>query len=255
MKLRVAGAQISVNNNCINDNFHTIDRALDFAIREQADILLTPEGSLSGYHNQFNQNKLEQALQELVSKASRSRVGLALGTCFYEDALCYNQIRFYDENGHYLGSHTKTLTCSTLTDPPQGEIEYFSVKPLRTFNINGITIGGLICNDMWANPGCTTMPDPHLSQQLSRMGAKIIFHSVNGGRDASEFTQVVVRNYHESNLLMRAKAANAWIVTVDNAFPEHIPNSCSGGVISPMGEWTKKVATQREQFFAHTIEV
>jgi len=32
------------------------------------------------------------------------RVALALGTCFVEEnASCYNQIRFYDSSGSYLG--------------------------------------------------------------------------------------------------------------------------------------------------------
>ena len=53
-------------------------------------------------------------------------------------------------------------------DPPQGEINDYAIRPLRTFEIKGIRVGGLICNDMWANPQCTPMPDPHLSQKLSK---------------------------------------------------------------------------------------
>ena len=30
------------------------------------------------------------------------------------------------------------------------------------------------------------MPDPHLTQQLARMGARVVFHAVNGGRDGGE---------------------------------------------------------------------
>ena len=129
------------------------------------------------------------------------------------------------------------------------------MKPLRSFIFDETIIGGLICNDMWANPGCTYMPDPHLSQQLARMGVKIIFHAVNGGRDASEFSQIVTRNYHESNLRMRAKAGRVWIITVDNCVPEDIPCSSPGGIINPDGDWVIKLPPKGEHFFDHKIDL
>ena len=42
MNLRVAGAQISVSTN-IDDNVAIIERAIDYAKDEQAEILVTPE--------------------------------------------------------------------------------------------------------------------------------------------------------------------------------------------------------------------
>jgi predicted amidohydrolase len=182
MNFRIAGAQLPVTKD-IKTNLETIKTALDYAINEEADILLTPEGSLSGYIHDFNQAIVKNALETIIAKA-KGKLGLALGTCYFEkDGKCYNQIRFYNKNGRYLGSHSKILLCSTLTKPLKGEIEQYSVKPLKTFNFKGIIIGGLICNDMWANPNCTHIPDMHLSQQLAMKGAKIIFHAVNGGRD------------------------------------------------------------------------
>jgi len=254
MELRIAGAQIPVIEN-IKANSEAINRAIDFAVDEKADVLLTPEGSLSGYTHIFNQKEVRDALETITEKI-KGGLGLALGTCYIEeDGCCYNQIRFYDEDGQYLGFHSKTLLCSTLTDPPKGEIEHYAVKPLRTFRFKGIIIGGLVCNDMWANPGCTYMPDSHLSQQLARMGAKVVFHAVNGGRNTTEFTQVVVRHYHESNLRMRAKAGRIWIVSVDNCFPEDIPCSSPGGIIDPDGKWVVRLPPKGQQLFAYTIDI
>jgi predicted amidohydrolase len=253
MQIRVAGAQICVTNN-IQANQKTILRAIDFAAAEHADILLTPEGSLSGYTPHFDQPTLDVALQAVTDYARRAGVGLALGTCYVEpaDDLCYDQLRFYAPNGTYLGFHTKILTCGTLADPPEGEINDYAQAPLHTFSFGGITVGGLVCNDMWANPGCTPVPDPHLAQMLSRMGARVIFHSVNGGRDGSELSKVAWW-YHESNLRMRALAGKVWIVTVDSAEPVNLPASAPGGVITPGGEWAARSATQGESFFAYTI--
>jgi predicted amidohydrolase len=254
MKLRVAIAQIPVKKS-VRANFEAINRAMGFSFRERANVLLTPEGSLSGYTHVFDKNKVAEALRRITDRA-KGRLGLALGTCYVEgDGRCYDQMRFYSKGGRYMGSHSKILLCSTLADPPCGEIEHYTKGPLRTFTFEGITIGGLICNDMWANPSCTCMPDTHLSQQLSRKGAKVIFHAVNGGRDGSEFSQVVVRRYHESNLRMRAKAGHICIVTVDNCHPERIPCSSPGGIVGPDGNWVVKLPPRGERFLAHDIDV
>ncbi len=255
MKIRVSGAQLPVTGD-IESNLAAINRAIDIASDEESDILLTPEGSLSGYTHEFDAQAVEDALQRVTAKARETKVGLALGTCFVEpvDGKCYNQIRFYEPDGRYLGFHSKTLTCGSLTDPSKGEINHYSVNPLRTFNYKGIEIAGLICNDLWANPGCTPIPDPHLSQQLSKMGARIIFHAVNGGRNGSEWSEVSWR-YHESNLRMRASAGRVWIVTVDNCHPIELNCSSPSGVINSQGEWVCQAKPQGERFFACNIEI
>ena len=255
MEIRVAGAQMCVTNN-IKANLETIMRAVDFAAAEKAQVLLTPEGSLSGYTPHFDQAAVDDALHIILEKAKAAGISLALGTCFVEpeDRLCYDQVRFYEAGGAYLGFHTKILTCGTLADPPQGEINDYALKPLRTFQLAGLTVGGLVCNDMWANPGCTPVPDPHLTQQLSRLGARIVFHAVNGGRDGSEMSRVAWW-YHESNLRMRALAGKLWIVTVDNCDPVQLPCSAPSGVITPRGEWAIQARPQGEHFFAYTIQV
>jgi len=255
-RLRVAVAQISVVAD-IYANIETITRAIDRASKEKAEILLTPEGSLSGYTHKFDQAKVEAGLKRLVARASTADLALALGTCFVEadDGLCYNQIRFYDANGSFLGFHTKTLRCGTMIKPTQGEINHYAARPLRTFRLKGITVGALICNDLWANPGCTPMPDPHLSQQLADKGAKIIFHAVNGGRNGSEWSRKVYWPFHETNLRIRAQSAKLWIVTADNCYPASIPCSAPSGVVGPDGNWAVKTSDQAEQMAVYTIEV
>ena len=195
-------------------------------------------------------------LERVRAAAQRARLGLALGTCYVEaDGRCYNQVRFYDGSGQYLGFHSKTLTCGSLADPPRGEIEHYAVTPLRVFDFGGVTVGALICNDLWANPGCTPGPDPHLTQQLARMGARVILHAVNGGRDGSDWAGDVVWPFHESNLRLRALASRLWIATVDNCDPDNLPCSAPSGIVGPDGEWACTVADQGECYFAHTIEV
>ena len=255
MRIRIAGAQLPITTD-IASNVTALERAIDWAQAQGADILLTPEGSLSGYTHEFDADLVRDALFLITGRARDAHLGLALGTCFVEpeDGRCYNQIRFYAPDGAYLGFHSKTLTCGSLTDPPRGEITHYAVRPLRTFTWGETAIGGLICNDLWANPGCTPVPDTHLCQQLSDMGARIVFHAVNGGRDGSEWSDVAWR-YHESNLRMRARAGRVWVVTVDNCHPVELRCSAPSGVLDPRGGWVCRVDPQREQFFVHSIEL
>ncbi len=252
--LRVAGAQLSVTND-VERNAAAIVRAIDFARDAQADILLTPEGSLSGYRADFDADEVRLHLEQVTGAARSAGVALALGTCYVDgDSRCYNQVRFYDSGGVFLGFHSKQLRCGTLTDPPEGEINDYHAGPLRVFDLGGLTVGALICNDLWANPECTPMPDPHLSQQLATMGARIVFHAVNGGRSGNEWSRVAWQ-YHEANLRMRARAGHLWIVTVDSSYPPHLPCSAPSGVVNPQGDWVCRAEPQGEQFFAHTITI
>jgi predicted amidohydrolase len=237
MGLRVAGLQMPVTTD-IQANIKHIEDGIRYAREADADILLTPEGSLSGYTHQFDVAQTQQALDHVTTTASEAKVGLALGTCFVEqdDGKGYNQIRFYDRTGQYLGFHSKTLNTGSMIDSSKGEVNHFSVRPLQTYDFQGIPIGGLICNDMWANPTCTPMPDTHLSHQLMRQGARVIFHAVNGGRDADEWSDVNWQ-YHSSNLRMRARASKVWVVTVDSSEPIDIRCSAPSGVIAPDGSW------------------
>ena len=79
--LRVAGAQLPVRND-VQKNLGAITRASELAAREKADVLVTPEGSLSGYTHNSNAAATAQALAVIVQCARQAKVVLVLGTCF-----------------------------------------------------------------------------------------------------------------------------------------------------------------------------
>ena len=250
---RVAGAQMRVTIDVEVNEAALLD-AVERAAAAAAEILLTPEGSLSGYTADFDHNEVAAAPAR-VTEARRRQLGLALGTCLVEaDGCSYNQVRCYGRDGTFLGFHAKALTCGTLTDPPRGEIERFAVAPVTTRLFGDVTTGALICNDLWANPACTPGPDPHLTQQSARAGACIIFYAVNGGRDGSEWSQVAWQ-YHESNLRMRARAGSLCFVTVDSCEPLGMPCSSPSGVINPRGEWMVRTAPCGEELFVSDIDL
>ena len=188
MNLRVAGFQIAVGRD-VQQNAAAICRALHQAHAAQAGILLTPEGSLSGYTPDFDPAAVEVGLSLITvagaglrpaltvgvrtALARELQVGLAhgkgrvwdsplrggrpLGTCFKEtDGLTYNQLRFNTAHGKptrggrphgaYLGFHSKILRCGSMTDPPQGEINWmiyirvYAATPLSVFAFGDIRI-------------------------------------------------------------------------------------------------------------------
>ncbi len=255
MSLRVAGIQMPVTRD-VQSNINHIESAIAWAKSENADILLTPEGSLSGYTHEFDSQEVTTALTQIARVAKETGIGLALGTCFIEpdDGECYNQLRFYDKSGDYLGFHSKTLPTGTMTDSPIGEINHYSIRPLRTYNFHGITLGGLICNDLWANPVCTPQADPHLTHLLKGQGAQVILHAVNGGRSRAEWS-TVNWDYHSANLRMRARASKIWIATVDSSEPVDIRCSAPSGVINPDGSWQCRTKDTGIDRFVYTIEV
>jgi predicted amidohydrolase len=253
--MRVAGYQMPVGKD-IAANARAIESAIGRAADQGAEFLLTPEGSLSGYCADFDVAAAAEALAGVTEAARVRGIGLLLGTCFVEsDGACYNQVRVYDRDGAYLGFHAKILRCGSLADPPRGEIESFATKPLSTFVLSGVRIGALICNDLWANPACTPVADPHLSQQLAAQGSRVIFHAVFGGRDGGRWSREVYWPFHESNLRVRTRAAGTWMVTVDSCAPTDFPCSAPSGVLSPQGEWIHRARDQGEELFVSDIDL
>ena len=254
--MRVAGAQIAVTKD-VNKNVETILRAIEFAAKEKADVLVTPEGALSGYTHNFDAAATARGIETVVKHAKESNVALVLGTCFADvDGASYDAQRFYDRQGNFLGFHAKILLCRFMADPTRkGEVAYFKTAPLRSFELEGLKVGGLVCNDMWANPEWTPMADPFLARQLADQGARVIFHSVNAGQgEGEEFA--LVRSFHDVNLRLRARSSKLWFVVADACDPLGKRGShCPSGVIGPDGLWAIQVNSIGEQFFVHTIQV
>ena len=136
MSLRVAAIQMPVTRD-IAANCRYIEDAIAWASAEDADILLTPEGSLSGYTHQFDVAEVRKALRQVSATAARARVGLALGTCNVEesDGKTYNQLRFYSPDGRYLGFHSKTLPTGSLSEQPVGELNSLRDSPTALVSV------------------------------------------------------------------------------------------------------------------------
>ena len=247
----LAGLQMNTTSD-IRNNQDQIMNGIRNAAREGASFLVTPEGSLSGYTSNFDQAELKTALEMIQAEAAKLKVGLMLGTCYKEKRqggeFCYNQVRVYAQDGHFMGAYSKILRCSSLDVPGSGEMTDYVEGNLKTFDWNGLRFGILICNDLWATPGYTTMPNPYLAWKLKQQGAQFIVHCINSG------TAQKYRPFHESSAELWALSVHLPILEVNTAQGNETINAQSG-LINANGERTLRVPDAGLQFFTVGIDV
>ena len=245
----ISGLQMNTLND-IKANKEQIIDGIRKASLEGADFLVTPEGSLSGYTSNFKQSELSAALEEVKAAAQKMKVGLMLGTCYKERIkdreICFNQVRIYAPDGHFIGEYSKILRCSNLDVPGTGEMVDYAEGELKVFDWEGLRFGVLICNDLWATPGYTTMPNPYLAWKLKQMGAQFIVHCINSG------TAQKYRPFHESSAELWAFSTHIPILEVNAAQGKEIINAQSG-LIDASGTRSLRVPDSGEQFFTVSL--
>jgi len=251
LSVMISGLQMNVTHD-VKSNQEQIIAGIRKAADEGASFLVTPEGSLSGYTSDFKQNEVSDALEEIKAVATKMKVGLMLGTCYKElimgKEFCYNQVRVYAPEGQFMGAYSKILRCSNITLPGTGEMVEYVEGELRTFSWNGLRFGILICNDLWASPGYTTMPNPYLPLKLKQMGAQFIVHCINSG------TFQKYRPFHESSADIWALSVKIPILEVNAAQQNEIINAQSG-LIDANGERNLRVPDSGMQFFTVKIHI
>jgi len=236
--VRVSGVQMSVSRK-LDDN---LPRILEYIAATDADYILFPEMSLTGYHGEFS-DRAARAAWRRIARACRQEYTTALiGTGCKTEGTTYIQTRIYGSDGELIGTHEKIV-------PTSGDREFCSPgHELRVFRQDGIVFGCLICNDLWVTPGCGPYPDPRLAYQLGRKGAQLIFHAVHSGYDGR------FRAYHESNLALRARESGFPIVVANASDPAKEVN-CHSGVMSAEGEWLVQVPLKGDHVFACDLEL
>jgi predicted amidohydrolase len=249
--IKIAGLQMQVTTD-IEQNKSTIIRNIKNAAASGAQFLVTPEGSLSGYHRNFNQQELDLALNEIRVMARKEGIGLFLGTCYKEmendQEYCFNQVRVYSPNGDFLEEQSKYLTCSPIDYPGTGEmLDYVQGFP-KVIEWQNIKFGILICNDLWASPGYTTTPNPYLPLNLKQLGAQVIIHSINSG------TNQRYKRFHEASADLWAHALQIPILEVNAAKGSEKINARSG-LINEAGERVILVPDIGEQLFYFHLEI
>ncbi|MCK5863040.1 MAG: carbon-nitrogen hydrolase family protein [Candidatus Hydrogenedentes bacterium] len=236
--IRVCGVQMHVASSK-KDN---LPRILDYIRQGDCDFMVFPEMSLTGYHGKFDEDRTREAWKQIAAACRQSYVTAIIGTGAHIEGHAYIQSRIYSDEGHLLGTHEKivpTESDRSWCRPGEG---------LRIFEHNDTLFGCLICNDLWVTPGCGPYPDPRLTYLLSKKGAQLIFHSIHSGNSQ------IHTAYHESNLALRAREGNLYIITANAAVESGAVNAASG-VMSPEGEWLVQCPREGEHKFTYDIDM
>jgi len=237
-KIRILGVQMSVSTK-LDEN---LPKILDHIQGGGADFILFPEMCLTGYHGGFSQKAVESACEQIETACRLHYVTALIGTGWKEEGHSYIQTRILGDTGELIGTQEKLVpTEDDRTFCRPGE-------ELRTFEHRGINFGCLICNDLWVAPGCGPYPDPRLSYQLGKRGARIIFHSIHSGSDQTHTA------YHESNLVLRAMESKVHICTA-NAVDTKGPVNALSGVVSPQGHWVVQCPRLDEQTYIFDLDL
>jgi predicted amidohydrolase len=253
--MRIAGAQIPCSK-VVADNVKTIKKAIDWSVGVGCDFLVTPEGSLSGYLPNYDVEATIKALPEIEKYAKEKGIGLCLGTLWIEDEpfgkTRRNQIRFYDQEGAYLGAANKTHGVRPDETFLMNDIKKDGVKVYTLVSGNPkvgrdhLQAVGLICNDLWPT-GVQSIP--HIAQ---RQGVDIMIHSSNGARGDIK-RDILYNDWHDAHLRMVCHNAQVPIITVDNCWhmngePYDGETSSESGVVID-GRFVTKVPRTGTQYF------
>lgn len=252
------GAQIPVSPE-IDTNMITLKRAIDWAAENNVDYLVTPEGSLSGYVPWFNEEvpeeKIVNAVWEIVDYAASQNVGLALGTKYKDNGNVYNQMRVYNQEGIFQGTHNKMYTLSGWDKSVLPDI----VKPIDIMHKGRkLKVLCLLCNDFWGGYNQNINVLPKMINYKDTY-AHIILHGSNAMRGEGLLQEDVLYEWHNSVLRMISYETQAHVVSVDNCikmngqFYDGRTSSRSGIVYN--GQWLTEEKTSGEQYFKIELDL
>jgi predicted amidohydrolase len=258
---RIAGAQIPVTKD-IYTNVKHIKTAIDWANKNKVDFLLTPEGSLSGYMNSYEELErmplIEQEI-EIVKYAAQKGVGLVLGTEYIKNIptgkVKVSQVRYYNDSARLIDAYDKQMVIPA-------EYAYAGNSPEYAIILDGygqhgaynFKAGTFICNDVWGQLNGKQIIITDLMFYKEQQ-ADIIFHASNGFRGSEvgdEYNNIKLKEYADINLWMHSRF-DIPIVTVDNCYKNNGdfydgPTSSTSGIILN-GEWLVKAADSGTDYF------
>jgi|SRR6056300_108135 predicted amidohydrolase len=266
MKIRVAGAQIPVSK-YIENNVKEIKLALDWAANNKVDILLTPEGALSGYMKSFDEihkENISHYEKEVVLYAAERGVCLALGTLYPESKpfgiVKTSQIRYYNDWGHHVSTYEKQMVIpADQAYPGQGPV-ITRLEGIKETGRYDFTVGSFICNDLWGELNQRVVANENL-QHYANNNVNLIFQSTNGfrsnvaGDDSSNYK---LREYGNIHLWMASRYGIPIVTvdscnTIDGEFHNGSTSSTSGVIYN--GEWLVQARENATDYFYYDFDM
>lgn len=213
MQLKIGIVQTSISRN-IKINRENI---IKFILQsEQVDLLLFPEGMISGYYpensgylRKLKRNQLDIAIEEIKNTVQKKQIEVIIPTALYEKRKWFNASLWFSKNGQIKHIYKK-CNLSNL------DRNHFSAgDKLEVCNLREAKIAIQMCREI-------KYPEQWLF--LKTQGAHIIFHLNNNQSNDS---------YWENLYRTRAYENQIYIISVN---PTHQNQKLFSYVISPKGQ-------------------
>ena len=236
-KISVLVAQFPITLN-IQQNLKAILSIISCA--EQGDLIVLPEGSLSGYaenpsflHN-INTATLTESLHQLQAEVMRRQPHIIFGSCLQENNSWYNAGIYYGPQGE-----TFKYRKINLANSERGHFTAGSQLPILELFLQGtiVKLGIQLCREIRF---------PEQWQYLARAGAELFVYLTNAVGDET------IAPVWRSHLISRAAENQRFILAANNAQPGQ---KCPSMIIAPSGQVIWEVLSSKREHVRCTIDL
>ena len=227
MRITALLAQFQVSRS-IQENLSAIQSVLEKS--NPGDILVFPEGALSGYSHEpvflktIDRNELNNTINFLSSEAQRKDTHMWVGSYVHEGEQWYNIALGFTPNGRihrYRKINLAEHERSTIS--PGDDLPVFKLSTPE----GELKIGVQICREIRF---------PEQWGWLARKGAQVIIHINNATR------AVMHQQVWRSHLISHAASFQRFVISVNNAGPAQL---CPTIAISPSGCVIEEILSER----------
>jgi predicted amidohydrolase len=199
----------------------------------------------TGYHDRFDGQEAEKALERIGEAAAQFDVNVLMGTGSKRHGSTRNQVRVFSRTGEAVGTHDKMLLAApeaTTYEPGQ---------ELRAFELGGLAFAVLICNDLWATPRSTRGRIPLLVHEAQDLGAAVVFHAISCSGETDPAKREILMDWHVAHHRTWAMRIGITIVAANQ--PRALGSLVHCGIIGPDGNYIEGVPNDGEHFFVGDI--
>lgn len=209
--LRVATTQFPVSD-CVESNAVRIRRLIVDAAESGADVVVFPEGALSGYRRRrtcasnrdFDWVRLREETQSILELARKHRIWVVLGSCHYlsPSEQPTNCLYIVSSTGRIVDRYDKLMLFKSELDLHSAGSRLVSVR------IKGVRCGFMICYD-----SCF----PRLYETYRKRVVEVLFHALHHADNpgASGLDEILASQFR-----VRALDYGMWIV-ISNSSARH----------------------------------
>ncbi len=237
MIISVLGVQFPVSFD-VQDNLNHILAMLKLA--KKNDLVVFPEGSISGYDNNLSFLKkidmleVNQGLETIRNEVRARKIHVWVGACLYEDKKWFNAALGFTPEGK-MNRYNKV----NLATHERGTFTFGSELKIFPLEFNGkiVNIGIQLCRDL---------KYPEQWRWLALNKAQVFLHMNNAKGNPK------MQSIWKSQLISRATENQRFVISINTAA---IEQDCPSIIINPKGEILKEIISSETQYLQINLDM